>query len=167
MRPGSPLSSYSAFPCFTPRIIPNRAARHGGKRCAGNGWYNLLPMKMWGRFNLRKNLPQGTPCVNATLTIARPDGSQTQIATDGDWQAADAPLLRNSLYLGERFDARTSPSAWAPARVVDGPQCAVEPAGDMPKIVVYKRWKAKRVFEPKPGVFVADFGSKTSPATCA
>ena len=28
----------------------------------------------------------------------------------------------------------------------------------MPKIVVYKRWKAKRVFEPKPGVFVADFG---------
>ena len=58
----------------------------------GNGWYNLLPMKMWGRFNLRKNLPQGTPCVNATLTIARPDGSQTQIATDGDWQAADGPF---------------------------------------------------------------------------
>ena len=40
----------------------------------GNGWYNLLPMKMWGRYNLRENLPQGTPCVHATLDVATGGG---------------------------------------------------------------------------------------------
>ena len=131
----------------------------------GNGWYNLLPMKMWGRFNLRENLPQGTPCVQATLTVktAARDAPPCQtIETDEKWQAADGPVVRNSLYLGEKFDARReradAQERVPPARVVKGPKGAVVPAGDMPKVVVYKRWTAKAVTEAKPGVYVADFG---------
>ena len=123
----------------------------------GNGWYNLLPMKMWGRFNLRDNLAQGTPCVNAELDIAT-DGGKMKVETDGAWCAADGPVVRNSLYLGEKFDARRTPAAWKPVRTVDGPKAVLTPAGAMPKVVVYKRWTAKTVTEPKPGIFVADFG---------
>ena len=123
----------------------------------GNGWYNLLPMKMWGRYNLRENLAQGTPCVHATLDVAT-KGGVTKVETDGRWQSADGPILRNSIYIGERADARRMPSGWRPARVVDGPKGVLTPAGTMPKVVVYRRWKAKKVTEPKPGLFVADFG---------
>ena len=41
---------------------------------------------------------------------------------------------------------------------MDGPKGVLTPAGTMPKVVVYRRWKAKKVTEPKPGLFVADFG---------
>ena len=123
----------------------------------GNGWYNLLPMKMWGLFNLRKNLPQGTPCVNATLDVAT-NGGSAKIETDDRWQAANGPVLRNSLYLGERFDAMAVSPAWSRARIVQGPRGVVEPAADMPKVIVYRRWKARNVTEPKPGLFVIDFG---------
>ena len=124
----------------------------------GNGWYNLLPMKMWGRFNLRENLPQGTPCVAATLAMTGRGGTRTEIATDGTWLAAEGPVLRNNLYLGERYDARRHPTYWTAARTVEGPKGAVEPSGDMPNIVVYRRWKAKRVTKIRPGCHVVDFG---------
>ena len=124
----------------------------------GNGWYNLLPMRMWGRFNLRENLPQGTPCVSAVLNVTKSDGFRTEVATDGAWQASEGPVLRNSLYLGERFDARRRLAGWTGARVVEGPKGAVEVAADMPKVVVYRRWKAKKVTALRPGCHVVDFG---------
>ena len=124
----------------------------------GNGWYNLLPMKMWGRFNLRENLPQGTPCVSATLTVSERGGSASTIETDASWMAADGPVMRNSLYLGERYDARRRPAVWTAARTMDGPKGAIEPSGRMPDIVVYRRWKAKKVTTIRPGCHVVDFG---------
>lgn len=125
----------------------------------GNGWYNLLPMKMWGLFNLRENLVQGTPCVQAELLVTAANGTKTAIGTDGAWMAAAGPVVRNSIYLGEKFDARKDRvAASSGARVVKGPKGAVVPAGTMPKVVVYRRWKAKGVTELKPGCHVIDFG---------
>lgn len=124
----------------------------------GNGWYNLLPMKMWGVYNFREGAPQGVPCVCAELEIAEAGGGRVVIPTDGSWKAADGPVLRNSLYLGERYDSRVRLRGWTAARVVDGPKGAVEDDDRLPDTVVYRRWKAKSVSEPRPGVFVVDFG---------
>ena len=124
----------------------------------GNGWYNLLPMKMWGVYNFREGAPHGTPCVNAEMEIVAEDGARTVISTDGSWQASEGPVLRNSLYLGERYDARLKPSEWTKARVVVGPAGAVQDDDRLPDTVVYRRWKAKSVSEPRAGVFVVDFG---------
>lgn len=124
----------------------------------GNGWYNALPMKMWGRHNLRENLPQGTPCVQAELTVETAGLPDVVVPTDAAWQAAEGPVLRNSLYLGEKYDARRTWRNLRPARVVAGPKGAVLPAENAPKTIVYERWKARAVHEPKPGVFVVDFG---------
>ena len=123
----------------------------------GNGWFNLLPMKMWGRFNLRKTLPQGTPCVNAELEACTEKG-MVRVDTDGRWHAAAGPVLRNDIYLGEKYDARIVLSDWRLARVVDGPEGKIVPAGTMPKVVVYRSWKSVKVTEPRPGVYVIDCG---------
>ena len=138
--------------------------RRGAENCLalelGNGWWNPLPMKMWGRFNLRETLPHGTPCVRATLDVAFSDGTGLQIVTDESWKAADGPVLRNNIYLGERRDARREGRApsrqwegpalsgpeWRPARIApDPPKGEVLPRGETPPVVIYDRWRAKSV----------------------
>ena len=114
----------------------------------GNGWWNPLPMKMWGMYNLRKTLPHGMPTAKATLEVEFADGTLERIVTDGAWQTADGPVLRNNLYLGEKRDMRrTGGSApYQSARLAkDAPKGKVMPRGEMPPIVVYDRWKAKSV----------------------
>ena len=76
----------------------------------GNGWWNPLPMKMWGVYNLRTTLPHGTPMVKATLEVEYEDGSKECVVTDTAWLAAEGQVLRNNLYLGEKRDARRAAS---------------------------------------------------------
>ena len=123
----------------------------------GNGWWNPLPMMMWGVLNMRKDMAHGDPCVKATLEISMTDGSRLSIPTDGRWMAADGRVLFNDIYLGERFDARRAIGPKAPVRIVPGPHGKVLPA-DIPETVVYRHWPATRVFSPGRGKWVVDFG---------
>ena len=82
----------------------------------GNGWWNPLPMKMWGRFNLRETLPHGTPAAKATLAVTYADGTSECIVTDRAWLSAEGQVLRNNLYLGEKRDMRRRAGVGAPYR---------------------------------------------------
>jgi alpha-L-rhamnosidase len=130
----------------------------------GNGWWNPLPMKMWGRYNLRKTLPHGTPTAKATLAVEYADGTAERIATDGAWTASEGAVLRNNLYLGEKRDGRAAcPQAAGrrdrPARIAkDPPKGKVVPRGEMPPVVVYDRWKAKSVTALPDGRWLVDMG---------
>ncbi|MCX7007380.1 MAG: alpha-L-rhamnosidase N-terminal domain-containing protein, partial [Kiritimatiellaeota bacterium] len=66
----------------------------------GNGWFNPLPLRMWGRINPRASLTVGRPCLRAKLEIIFTDGTSSTVASDASWKVAEGPLLRNSLYLG-------------------------------------------------------------------
>lgn len=81
----------------------------------GNGWYNPLPLKMWGRLNIREHLTVGQPAFILQLNIEYNDGSKTSIFTDERWQAHDGPILRNDVYLGEHYDNRKSLPGWSAA----------------------------------------------------
>ena len=81
----------------------------------GNGWYNPLPMRMWGRFNLREALTVGRPRLLAQLEIEYRDGSRLTVATDESWKTTGGPVLRNSVYLGETYDARREIAGWSEA----------------------------------------------------
>jgi alpha-L-rhamnosidase len=87
-----------------------------GKNCLGltlgNGWYNPLPLRMWGGKNIRDALPTGRPRVIALLVVEHPDGTQTTVTTGPDWKCTDGPTLRNSVFLGEERDARLEKSGW-------------------------------------------------------
>ncbi|MEE9602600.1 MAG: family 78 glycoside hydrolase catalytic domain, partial [Thermoguttaceae bacterium] len=133
----------------------------------GNGWYNPLPMRMWGRRNLREALTIGRPRLILQLNLEYADGSRESVVTDETWKTADGPILKNSIYLGELYDARREQSGWQkPAFDESDWQAAVastEPLGPLraqavQPIMVTRKIKAVRLTEPKPGVFVFDLG---------
>lgn len=142
-----------------------------GKNCigvmVGNGWYNPLPLKLFGSFNLREHLVVGRPRVIAQLTIEYKDGSSEVIGTDESWSVGEGPIVRNNVYLGEVYDARREQSGWDCAGFDAGSwracRLAVEGVGPLvapsqPPIRVTSSWTAKAVSSPKPGVFIYDMG---------
>lgn len=78
----------------------------------GNGFYNPLPLRMWGSRNLREYLPTGKPVSIATLRIEYLDGSSEEINTDRTWKHSYGPVLKNSVYLGEVYDAQKEIPCW-------------------------------------------------------
>jgi alpha-L-rhamnosidase len=133
----------------------------------GNGWWNPLPLRMWGNLNLRTNLPVGRPCLIAQLEIAGEDDSVTTVATGPDWRIRCGPVLRNNIYLGEVYDARREIPGWdSPGASEAGWSAAVPcpgPAGSLraqpqPPIRITARFGPIRVGVPRPGVAIFDFG---------
>ncbi len=134
----------------------------------GNGWYNLEPLRMWGHRVFRDSLPSGRPRAIALLVIDHPDGSQTTLATGDGWRVTEGPSLRHSIFLGEVRDARRAlpgwdkpgfdDSAWRAANVTDHPLDPLKPILDMPPVRAAESFPATAVTEPKPGVFIVDFG---------
>ncbi len=133
----------------------------------GNGWYNPLPLRMWGRYNLRDYLPVGAPRALLQLRIDYEDGTRETIVTDTTWKAGDGPILKNSVYLGEVYDARKEQPGWSePGFDASGWQQAVtatEPLGrlqaqTLPPIKVLRTIHPLRIVHEQPGVAVIDMG---------
>ena len=99
----------------------------------GNGWWNPLPFKLFGRFDFRKHQQTGRPCVKAEIHLRYTDGTEEKINTDETWKTTPGPILRNNVYLGEHYDARkevanwltATTSGWQNAVSVVGPQGAL------------------------------------------
>ncbi len=133
----------------------------------GNGWYNPLPLRMWGHVNLRARLPVGRPQVLAQLVVEYDDGSRAVVASDESWKTTEGPVLRNSIYLGEVVDARRAiagwdrpgldDAAWRPARVAPPPAGRLQ-AQSLAPIQATTTLKAARITEPAPGVYIVDLG---------
>ncbi|MCA9732712.1 family 78 glycoside hydrolase catalytic domain [candidate division KSB1 bacterium] len=90
-----------------------------GQNCLGvtlgNGFYNPLPMTMWGYLNLRKFLPTGNPVFIASLRIEYENGQVEEIATDYSWKYASGPIRKNNVYLGAVYDANQEIPGWEKA----------------------------------------------------
>lgn len=141
----------------------------------GNGWFNPLPLKMWGHLNLREHLAIGDPRLIVQLVIEYKDGTHETVVTDPSWRCADGPVIRNSVYLGEVYDARAEipdwcqPSfgdaSWGKAILATGVKTDnLEPLAT-PPIRVTKTLKPVRITEPKPGVYIVDFGQNFAGVT--
>lgn len=132
----------------------------------GNGWYNPLPLRMWGSRNWRDFLQTGRPIANAMLRITYANGKTETIGTDGSWKTAPGPVVRNNVYLGEQYDARREIRNWAALQPAGTWKDAVPAAGlqgrmeaqGQPPIRITKTLKPVRIKEVKPGVFLADMG---------
>jgi alpha-L-rhamnosidase len=128
----------------------------------GNGWYNPLPLRLFGRFNIRNVQQTGRPCVKAQVLINYTDGTKEFIITDEKWQTAKGPIVRNNVYLGEEYDARlekkfTSVDGWANAAVTKGPDGRLA-AQMQPPIRVTKVLKPISIREAGKDTFVVDMG---------
>ena len=79
----------------------------------GNGWFNPLPLLMWGKTNIRSYLSVSNhTVVKMDLVIEYNDGTYQVIATSKEqlnlWRTTNGPWLKNDIYLGTKFDQQRS-----------------------------------------------------------
>lgn len=86
----------------------------------GNGFYNPLPMKMWGRLNLRDALPHGNPVFIARLKLVYQNGKTEEIVTNNSWKYFYGPIRKNNVYLGEIYNAKYEVKGWRITGFNDG-----------------------------------------------
>ena len=125
----------------------------------GDGWYSgtMLPGNQYG--------PE--PLVSAFLELTDAEGRRTLVATDGTWQWAEGPIISNSIYHGETFDARKDQPgwcqpegcawAWQPVQVRPTPAVKLN-ARLSPPVRRIEGVKPVSRREIRPGVFLYDFG---------
>ncbi|MGA3132087.1 MAG: family 78 glycoside hydrolase catalytic domain [Terracidiphilus sp.] len=133
------------------------------------GWYET-PLE-W--FQQPNNYGLTPPALRAQLRIEHTDGSVEWVATDASWQANQSIILHSEIYDGESQDlTRNQDVGWSRAGFPDKlwreRATVVDPAPvkivaqDFPPIRVERTLEAKSVTEPKPGVYVYDFGQNFS-----
>ncbi len=128
----------------------------------GDGWYASY-VAPGGRYAFGP--PPRRFLAQLELTFA--DGSRQTVASGDGWRTAPSPVLASEIYNGEAWDARleqpgwSAPgfdmSAWARARVDAAPPGKLV-AHIAPPIRVTETLTPRSVAEPRPGVFVFDFG---------
>ena len=133
----------------------------------GNGWYNPLPMRLFGRIDLRKYQQTGRPCLKAEIRIQTSHGSIEKIITDESWRVAPGPIYRNNVYLGESYDARNElphwnetifdASKWRVASIVSGPGGMLQ-AEMIPPIRVTEKLHPVSINEVGKDTFIVDMG---------
>tara|TARA_R110002050_G_scaffold187015_2_gene321416 strand:- start:75468 stop:77936 length:2469 start_codon:yes stop_codon:yes gene_type:complete len=133
----------------------------------GNGFYNPLPLRMWGRRNLRDVLNVGRPVFIGKIILKYQNGKTEEIGTDNSWKFADGPLLKNNVYLGDVYDARKELNGWNKPEFDDSSwQDAVHsegPGGKLqktffPPIQVTKRIRPEEIYQVQKGIYIVDMG---------
>ena len=133
----------------------------------GNGWYNPLPMEMWGYLNLREHLSIGRPQFIAQLNIEFADGTNQTIISNEEWKTTNGPIIRNNIYLGEVYDARKEiknwdifgfdDSKWKSAKISEEKLGKLQ-AQNQPPIKITGKLKAVKIAESKPDTYIIDMG---------
>ena len=105
------------------------------------------------------------------LRVELEGGRTVEVVSDGAWKAAQGPIVADSIYNGETYDARKETpgwdkpgyqdSAWQAAKLVDGPK-GVLSAQMMPPIRVVDAIVPVKLTSPKPGTCVYDMGQNFS-----
>jgi alpha-L-rhamnosidase len=121
----------------------------------GGGWYATKEFRR--------------PAMTALLRLEYRDGSTQEIASEpDDWKFfAEGPVLSDSIYIGEVYDARREAPGWDEPGFDDQgwvrPLEAEPPRGVMTPqrcepIRIVQTLAPKKITSPAPGVYVADFG---------
>ena len=131
------------------------------------GWYST-PLRWLRQGN---NYGNTQPALKAQLRLEYADGRVERIATDGSWKADLSKVEFAELYDGETQDARKEQTGWKTARFDDRSWHAatVVPVKEPKLLPQYfqpiraeRLMTAKTITEPKPGVYVIDFGQNMS-----
>ena len=75
----------------------------------GNGWYNFQSYAVWG---FDKAPWRGRPAFCMDLRVTYEDGSTEIISSDEQWKTSLSPVIFNSIYTGEHYDARLEQPGW-------------------------------------------------------
>lgn len=131
----------------------------------GNGFY-YTPRERYRKITVA----YGYPKMICRVALEYTDGSVEDIISDDSWKAAPGPITFSSIYSGEDYNANLeqagwdSPSfndqSWKTALIVDGPPVLSAQTADPLKIT--DSFSVKKILQPKPSVWVYDFGQNAS-----
>ena len=130
----------------------------------GNGFYNLPTQDLFQMNRANWKTPNK---LILNLHLEYEDGTSEQIVTDRQWKWSTGELVYNSIRGGETIDMPRAQPGWHTVNFTDTHwQPGVEvpaPVGPlraqtMPPMRVTRTLPAQALFEPKPGIYVFDFG---------
>jgi alpha-L-rhamnosidase len=130
----------------------------------GTGWLNVHTKAVW---YFDKAPWRQAPKLLMEMRIEYEDGSEQRVVTDRTWKTAEGPIVYDSIYGGETYDARREIPGWDTPGFNDSKWDAaldVKPAGgklvaqQMPPIRKKAALTPVKLTEPKPGVFIYDLG---------
>lgn len=75
----------------------------------GNGWYNFQSLGVW---DYERAPWRARPAFCFDLRVTYTDGSIETISSDRSWKTATGPIVFNSIYTGEQYDARLEQTGW-------------------------------------------------------
>jgi len=118
-----------------------------------------------GRYCIHYDSP---PKVILQINLILADGSEKIIVTDEKWKVSKGPIIENDIYNGETYDARLEKegwddpgyddSTWENASVVEPPGGVLVSQATFPPIRTVRTLTALNINNPKPGVYIYDFG---------
>jgi alpha-L-rhamnosidase len=130
----------------------------------GTGWYNVHTLAVW---YFEKAPWRAAPKLLMELRVEYADGRTETVVSDTSWKTSTGEVVYDSIYGGETHDLRQAKrgwdtpgyddSGWDAAKEV-APPGGVVSAQMTPPIRVKQEIKPVRILEPKPGVYVFDFG---------
>ncbi len=113
----------------------------------------------------------GSPALLFQLNIELEGGEKMSVASDTSWKGTDGPVVEDSIYNGETYDARRETpgwdlpgfdqSAWSAAKEVKAPGAELS-AQMMPPIQIVDTIVPLKMTSPQPGVYVFDMGQNFS-----
>lgn len=132
----------------------------------GNGWFNY--QSKW-RFNQAPWRARPKFCLDLRITYE--DGTEELIKTEKDWKTALSPIIFNSIYTGEHYDARLEQpgwnevgfddSAWGKSKGIGAPTQNIE-AQVLHPIRNVEEIPAKRMVQLDTRTFLFDLGRNIS-----
>ena len=132
----------------------------------GNGMYNVRG----GRYSKFLGT-YGSPKLICRIQIDYINGTSQIIGSDDSWQTAFGPITFSCTYGGEDYDARleipgwdtvkSSSNQWEPSAITTGPGGTLR-SQYTPPIKVMHTLTPIAVTEPRPGIYVVDFGQNFS-----
>lgn len=83
----------------------------------GNGFYN----EQGGRYH-KLRISFGPPTLKFFLYVIYEDGMRERLLSDESWEWTPSPIVFNSIYGGEDYDARIEPTDWKPVVIQEAPK---------------------------------------------
>lgn len=130
----------------------------------GNGWWG--GGQGIGR-NHRTRMTAGNLRLLLQLRVTGADGAVETIRSDAYWKTAPSPIVQDTFYDGEVYDARLEQPGWdtpdfddrtwQPVVELDAPACRLT-AQSTPAIRVTEELPPRSITQPQPGAHVFDFG---------
>ena len=123
-----------------------------------DGWRNIDSALVKKHIGARGVKFGGIKQLSAALSLVYKDGRVENIQTDPSWQVCADPCSESNIYDGETLDmTKSGEEVYQSARAAAAP-CEKMRAQALAPIRPMQTYRAKSLYSPQAGVYVADFG---------